>query len=165
MSDIIDMTVPAQPSPTYAGIIKGAGCLREEAGSCDRCGTVLLTAGGIVAIACWSWAGWSLVHLQQGVRSDVPPFGVAAATVFGLATFMFAWALCGNYRRRAIALRLSADLAMAQRDVAINSHARPTAAVIATPSVTATSSALYPPMPSMRPLTPAHLPQRKLRVA
>ena len=155
MADIIDM--PSAPvAPTYASILKGAGQVRQQAASCERLGTILLTGGALAALGAWGWAAWTLVAWQRGATIDVSPLAVVTVTLVGFGIFLLAWTMCGNFRRRAMHLRLSADLALAQRDVAINSYRVPTinlpaptpAAPVEAPATTATRQRpLTPPVP------------------
>jgi hypothetical protein len=151
MADIIDMpSVPVAPS--YAGILKGAGQVRAEAVSCDRLGTILFASAGFAAISAWGWAAWALVAWRTGAAVDVSPLAVVSVTLGGFGIFLLGWTMCGNFRRRAMTLRLSADLALAQRDVAINSYRVPVINVpapapIESPVAASRQRPLTPPAP------------------
>jgi hypothetical protein len=130
MGDFIDMTTPATAAiPRYDGILKGAGELRKEAASCDRCGTILAIAGVLAAVAGWTWSVWSLVRMKQGYPTFATPVTIVETTLGSFGVFLMALCFFTNAKRNGVKLRLAADLAAAQRDVAINSHVAPVAHV------------------------------------
>ena len=142
--------MPSVPiAPSYAGILKGAGLARDEAASCERMGAILLGASGLGAAAGWGWALWTLVAWRGGAAAHVSPLAVVAVALLGFAVFLLGWTMCGNFKRRAMSLRLAADLALAQRDVAINSYRVPVINVHAPAPVEAPVAASR-----QRPLTP-----------
>ncbi len=120
MPDFIDMT-PQEPIPDYPGIIKQVSRLRAEADSCNRLAATGLTVGSLTAGAAWTFATATSVRWAQGAGTNIAPEWVIGATIAGLGLFLFGWSMCGNFQRKSISLRLQADLAMAQRDVAMNS--------------------------------------------
>jgi hypothetical protein len=134
--------------------MKGAVAARQEAVSCERLAGILLTAGALVAVATWGWAAWAVVGWRNGWAADVSPVAVVAITAVGFGLFLLAWVMCGNFRRRGLTLRLTADLALAQRDVAVNSYRNPIiqmpAPLPAEPPVAAgRQRPLTPPAPRM----------------
>jgi hypothetical protein len=107
-----------------------------------------------------------MVRWTNGMGQNVPPELVIAITVGGLGVFLFGWAMCGNFHRRSLALQLDADLAMAHRDVAINSFSPPTVIVQETTTPAASEVVaprqLRPPTPPAPKSIPAPQPPERL---